>query len=88
MHINIDFLPQAYSGLGADGVLSGSVMDLPTVFTDHSLFGFADVSSILTNKLFEFFSSDIDHMICVSYTRYIIETDQIHSHDNLLHLCK
>ena len=50
-------------------MLSGSIMDLPTVFTDHSLFGFADVSSILTNKLFEFFSSDIDHVICVSYTR-------------------
>uniref|UniRef100_A0A2K5ZWN1 PIGA GPI anchor biosynthesis domain-containing protein n=1 Tax=Mandrillus leucophaeus TaxID=9568 RepID=A0A2K5ZWN1_MANLE len=35
-------------------------MGLQTVFTDHSLSGFAKVSSVLTNKLL--------HIICVSYT--------------------
>ena len=30
-------------------------MGLRTVFTDHSLFGFADGSSIVTNKLLELF---------------------------------
>ncbi len=43
-------------------------MGLPCVFTDHSLFGFADTSSILTNKLLQFTLSDIDRVICVSHT--------------------
>ncbi|KAI9797337.1 MAG: Phosphatidylinositol N-acetylglucosaminyltransferase gpi3 subunit [Piccolia ochrophora] len=43
-------------------------MGLRTVFTDHSLFGFADAASILTNKLLKFTMSDVDHVICVSHT--------------------
>lgn len=43
-------------------------MGLRTVFTDHSLFGFADAASILTNKLLKFALSDVDHVICVSHT--------------------
>lgn len=45
-------------------------MGLKTVFTDHSLFGFADASSILTNKLLKFSLADCNHAICVSHTRY------------------
>jgi phosphatidylinositol glycan class A protein len=43
-------------------------MGLRTVFTDHSLFGFADAASILANKLLKFTLSDVDHVICVSHT--------------------
>lgn len=43
-------------------------MGLRTCFTDHSLFGFADAASILTNKLLKFTLSDVDHVICVSHT--------------------
>lgn len=43
-------------------------MGLRTVFTDHSLFGFADAGSILTNKLLKFTLSDVDHVVCVSHT--------------------
>lgn len=43
-------------------------MGLRTVFSDHSLFGFADAGSILTNKLLKFTLSDVDHIICVSHT--------------------
>ena len=46
-------------------------MGLRTVFTDHSLFGFADAGSILTNKLLKFTLSDVDHVICVSHTWYV-----------------
>ena len=46
-------------------------MGLRTVFTDHSLFGFADAASILTNKLLKFTLSDVDHVICVSHTWYV-----------------
>ncbi|KAI9470682.1 MAG: hypothetical protein EXX96DRAFT_459685, partial [Benjaminiella poitrasii] len=38
------------------------------ILHNHSLFGFADASSILTNKLLKFTLSDIDHVICVSHT--------------------
>ena len=38
------------------------------VFTDHSLFGFADAASILTNKVLKFVLADIQHAICVSHT--------------------
>ncbi|KAJ1551419.1 hypothetical protein HK096_011396 [Nowakowskiella sp. JEL0078] len=41
---------------------------MPAVFTDHSLFGFEDASSILTNKLLQFCLSDVSHVICVSNT--------------------
>lgn len=38
------------------------------MFTDHSLFGFADVSSVLTNKLLTVTLCDTNHIVCVSYT--------------------
>lgn len=38
------------------------------MFTDHSLFGFADVSSVLTNKLLTVSLCDTNHIVCVSYT--------------------
>ncbi len=43
-------------------------MGLKTVFTDHSLFGFADAGSIFANKMLKFTLSDVDHVICVSHT--------------------
>lgn len=48
-------------------------MRLRACFTDHSLFGFADLSSILTNKILKFTLSDIDHVICVSHTRQVYQ---------------
>ncbi|RLU24993.1 hypothetical protein DMN91_003085 [Ooceraea biroi] len=39
-----------------------------TVFTDHSLFGFADASAILINTFLEISLVDCDHCICVSHT--------------------
>lgn len=49
-------------------------MGLRTAFTDHSLFGFADAGSILTNKLLKFTLSDVDHVICVSHTWLVFAT--------------
>lgn len=56
------------SSLCHEALLHGRAMGLRTVFTDHSLFGFADAGSILTNKLMKFTMSDVDHIICVSHT--------------------
>lgn len=38
------------------------------MFTDHSLFGFADAPSIATNKLLKAVLSDANAVICVSHT--------------------
>ncbi|ORX42600.1 phosphatidylinositol N-acetylglucosaminyltransferase GPI3 subunit [Hesseltinella vesiculosa] len=59
---------QAFSSLCHEAILHSKTMGLKACFTDHSLFGFADASSILTNKLLKFTLSDVDHIICVSHT--------------------
>lgn len=51
-----------------EGIVNARTMGLPCCFTDHSLFGFADTSSILTNKLLKFTLSDVAQVICVSHT--------------------
>ena len=59
---------KAFSAMGLEAILHARAMGLKACFTDHSLFGFADISSILTNKLLKFVLSDVDHVICVSHT--------------------
>ena len=54
-----------------EAMFHARTMGLKAVFTDHSLFGFADASSILTNKLLKFSLADCSHAICVSHTRYV-----------------
>ncbi|KGG52856.1 class A phosphatidylinositol glycan [Mitosporidium daphniae] len=68
--INIVHGHQAFSNLSYEAILHAKTMGLKTCFTDHSLFGFADTSSILMNKCLKFSLSDIDHIICVSNTRF------------------
>jgi len=38
-----------------------------TVFTDHSLFGFADASAVVTNTFLRFSLANADECICVSH---------------------
>jgi hypothetical protein len=64
------------SSLCHEAILHARTMGLRTVFTDHSLFGFADAASILTNKLLKFILSDVDHVICVSHTWYFLPSLQ------------
>lgn len=54
---------QAFSSLCHEAIVHAKTMGLKAVFTDHSLFGFDDTSSILTNKLLKFSLSEIDHVI-------------------------
>ena len=51
-----------------EAVLHARTMGYRVVFTDHSLFGFADASSILVNKCLKFTLADVHHTICVSHT--------------------
>lgn len=43
---------QAFSSMCHEAVIHARTLGLKTVFTDHSLFGFNDTASILTNKVF------------------------------------
>ncbi|XP_066147511.1 phosphatidylinositol N-acetylglucosaminyltransferase subunit A isoform X2 [Euwallacea fornicatus] len=58
----------AFSALAHETMLIGNLLGLKTVFTDHSLFGFADASAIITNKLLQISLASCNHCICVSYT--------------------
>ncbi|XP_055958195.1 phosphatidylinositol N-acetylglucosaminyltransferase subunit A [Patella vulgata] len=58
----------SFSTLAHEGMLHARTMGIPTVFTDHSLFGFADASSIVTNEILRFSLGDCTHVICVSHT--------------------
>ncbi|CAG9835468.1 unnamed protein product [Diabrotica balteata] len=58
----------AFSALAHEALLIGNLMGMKTVFTDHSLFGFADASAVITNKFIHISLSDCNHCICVSHT--------------------
>ena len=59
----------AFSTLAHEALFIGAVCDVgATVFTDHSLFGFADASAIVTNAFLKYSLANTDHCICVSHT--------------------
>nr|CAB3264858.1 phosphatidylinositol N-acetylglucosaminyltransferase subunit A [Phallusia mammillata] len=58
----------SFSTLAHETMFHAKTLGIFTVFTDHSLFGFADASSILTNKILELSLADVNHAICVSHT--------------------
>ncbi|XP_013919523.1 PREDICTED: phosphatidylinositol N-acetylglucosaminyltransferase subunit A isoform X2 [Thamnophis sirtalis] len=66
--ITIVHAHSSFSSMAHDALFHAKTMQLRTIFTDHSLFGFADVSSVLTNKLLTVSLCDTNHIICVSYT--------------------
>lgn len=58
----------AFSALAHETMVIGSLLGLKTIFTDHSLFGFADASAIITNKFLQISLSNCTRCICVSHT--------------------
>uniref|UniRef100_H2YTV2 PIGA GPI anchor biosynthesis domain-containing protein n=1 Tax=Ciona savignyi TaxID=51511 RepID=H2YTV2_CIOSA len=58
----------SFSTLAHEAMFHAKTLGIHTVFTDHSLFGFADTSSIVTNKILELSLSDANYAICVSHT--------------------
>ncbi|XKL61514.1 hypothetical protein PGB90_008571 [Kerria lacca] len=57
----------AFSTLAHETMMIARLMGLKTIFTDHSLFGFADTSAVITNKCLQLSLSDCNHCICVSH---------------------
>ena len=66
--IEIVHCHQTTSQLSHEVILHAHTMGYKAVFTDHSLFGFADAASINVNKVLEFTLAGIDHAIAVSNT--------------------
>ncbi|KXN91825.1 Phosphatidylinositol N-acetylglucosaminyltransferase gpi3 subunit [Leucoagaricus sp. SymC.cos] len=67
-HIQLVHAHASLSSIGHEGILHSHLMGIRTVFTDHSLFGFEDAASILTNKLLVATLKNVDAVICVSHT--------------------
>ncbi|KAJ7054484.1 glycosyltransferase family 4 protein [Mycena amicta] len=67
-HIHLIHAHASLSSLGHEGILHSHLLGVRTVFTDHSLFGFDDAASILTNKLLAATLKSVDAVICVSHT--------------------
>ncbi|KAK0449676.1 glycosyltransferase family 4 protein [Desarmillaria tabescens] len=67
-HIHLIHAHASLSSLGHEGILHSHLFGVRTVFTDHSLFGFEDAASILTNKLLAGTLRNVDAIICVSHT--------------------
>jgi phosphatidylinositol N-acetylglucosaminyltransferase subunit A len=58
----------AFSALAHEAMQIGVLMGLRAIFTDHSLFGFADLSAVVTNKFLQISLAFTSHCICVSHT--------------------
>ncbi|KAL6767385.1 PIGA1 [Auxenochlorella protothecoides x Auxenochlorella symbiontica] len=59
---------QAFSTMAHEAVMAARCAGCATVFTDHSLFGFADLGSIALNKAMKHSLADVSAAICVSHT--------------------
>ncbi|KAI5323066.1 hypothetical protein L3X38_032138 [Prunus dulcis] len=59
---------QAFSTLCHEALMHARTMGYKVVFTDHSLYGFADAGSIHTNKVLQFTLAEVSQAICVSHT--------------------
>jgi len=66
--VNVVHGHSAFSTLAHEAMFHACAMGIKTVFTDHSLFGFADASSIITNRVLKISLSTVNHAICVSHT--------------------
>ncbi|RWS13709.1 phosphatidylinositol N-acetylglucosaminyltransferase subunit A-like protein [Dinothrombium tinctorium] len=66
--IDIVHTHSAFSALAIETLIHANVIGIKTVFTDHSLFGFADLSAIITNKLLQISLLASNRVICVSHT--------------------
>jgi phosphatidylinositol N-acetylglucosaminyltransferase subunit A len=66
--IDIVHAHQATSVLGNECIVYAAMMGIANMYTDHSLFGFNDVASVILNRVLQVTLSTIDAGICVSYT--------------------
>lgn len=66
--INVVHSHGSVSTFAHEAILHANTMGIRTVFTDHSLYGFNTLGSILVNKLLHFTLCNTDAVIAVSHT--------------------
>jgi phosphatidylinositol N-acetylglucosaminyltransferase subunit A len=66
--IEIVHAHQATSTMANESVVYAATMGLASVYTDHSLFGFDDLASVILNRVLQTTLSTVDAAICVSHT--------------------
>mmetsp|Transcript_37359 Transcript_37359/g.78791 ORF Transcript_37359/g.78791 Transcript_37359/m.78791 type:complete len:472 (+) Transcript_37359:138-1553(+) len=59
---------QATSTLANEAITYAAELGLASVYTDHSLFGFDDIASIILNRVLKVTMSTVGSVICVSHT--------------------
>jgi phosphatidylinositol glycan class A protein len=67
-NIDIVHAHQATSTMGNESIIYASMMGIGSVYTDHSLFGFNDIASVILNRVLQTTLCTIDAAICVSHT--------------------
>lgn len=65
--IDIVHAHQATSSMANESVVYAATMGLASVYTDHSLFGFDDLASVILNRVLQTTLSTVDAAICVSH---------------------
>ena len=58
---------QATSTMAHESIVYASSLGLPSVYTDHSLFGFDDIAGVILNRVLQTTLSTVDAAICVSH---------------------
>jgi phosphatidylinositol glycan class A protein len=66
--INIVHAHQATSTMANESIAYASALGIASVYTDHSLFGFDDLGSVVLNRVLQTTLSTVDAAICVSHT--------------------
>jgi len=66
--IQIVHAHQATSALANESIAYAAEMGLASVYTDHSLFGFDDLASVILNRVIKATLSTVNAIICVSHT--------------------
>jgi phosphatidylinositol glycan class A protein len=66
--IEIVHAHQATSTLANESIVYASMLGLASVYTDHSLFGFDDLASVILNRVLQTTLSTVGTAVCVSHT--------------------
>jgi phosphatidylinositol glycan class A protein len=66
--IEIVHAHQATSTLANESIVYASALGIASVYTDHSLFGFDDLASVILNRVLQTTLSTVGAAVCVSHT--------------------
>ena len=78
---------QATSTMANEAVVYAGTLGLASVFTDHSLFGFDDLASVVLNRVLQTTLLTVDAAICVSHAcrdNFVLRTAASNHHRRLV----